>query len=72
MESVWSGCASSFLRRLIGRGGSDGGMPHIFELCNALLAVSGPGERVRISWDPDHTFAVVADTTGNGAGETQE
>jgi malonyl-CoA decarboxylase len=33
--------ASSFLRRLIGRGGSDGGMPRIFELCNALLAVSG-------------------------------
>src|SRR5919109_681561 len=34
--------ASSFLRRLIGRGGgADGTMQHLFGLCDALLAVSG-------------------------------
>jgi spermidine/putrescine transport system ATP-binding protein len=44
---------------------------YVQNLGNAAKPI-GAGERVRISWDPDHTFAVVGAMNGKGAKEADQ
>jgi spermidine/putrescine transport system ATP-binding protein len=44
---------------------------YVQNLGNAAKPI-GAGERVRISWDPEHTFAVVGGMNGNGAKEAEQ